>query len=385
MEVNSVELRILAYVGLLRPTTSDDLLGKLRFHKPTEHCQDWQRCIDTKKEASPKTGSFVVWDGPSTFKTDAQNFKFSVGGGKLSGLVEVKQESIHQVELRIMGIIFYDEAKNAIPAQKDSCVVNKDFVHRGLRIATRETSTSFDAAFYLEEEGDDGSGINTPVSAALQFAIVFPDHYDSYKSLTIETNPSPGQTLDIQIMEKLDIEFSTLSLMAMGGSVQVMEAVSTENLVTYSFLRTFIQRVNAVTGKRITISSRADGDLLKLNVLTAHVRSSETRLNRLSLDSKSGNVVLTVLSDTDSKVDSSNKHTGFDLSVNTVSGLIFTEIMLADESQVLLINATSDTGSVRAAITDNYSGSLGLSSKFEVVEVLPKEGSTSEIVLADLA
>ncbi|KAF9585133.1 hypothetical protein BGW38_003761 [Lunasporangiospora selenospora] len=357
------------YFGFLHPATHH-YLGRF-LHRGSSGLEN---------NGNSQPGSEVSWDGPAIFKTEADNFKLYVSGKRLTGGVYVKQQPVDQVELHIEGTIRYDSASvkvNAAPIYKGSLYEAEDTLHRGLRISIRETATDFIAMIRLEEEGDDGNGNQVPLSADLQFTIVFPEDYSSYKSLSIETKPSTANTLNIHLLEKLEIEFLTLNLQASSGSIEVAERIVVKNLITYSLLGTDIFEVLAVPGEPIMVSSNTASGTLDINVLTSSVDSGVTQPNRLFLGSGGGEVYSTIGPDPDS---ADSEHAGINLSVNTVSGLLHSTVRLADESQVLLATVKSFSGSIDFVVSDKYSGSLGLSSEFESVELLPKENSKSKIV-----
>ncbi|KAF9575757.1 hypothetical protein BGW38_008189, partial [Lunasporangiospora selenospora] len=304
----------------------------------------------------------------------------AVSGGKLSGPIEVVKEDVDQVELRIEGFVFYDDKSASlatIPIQSNNG--NGDILHRGLRIEIKKTITDFSATIHLEDKGDDGSGTKKPVSAFLFFKIVFPKDYDSYKSLTIETNPIPGEQLDIFIPKALEIEFTNLDIHATSGKIQIKDTIITENLKTYSYQNTFIHEVKPARGDRITISSSTVSEKLHINVLTGPVGGHETEINRVIVGSKTGEVAVKIRSDKDTKPGPNARLAPIDVSANTVSGAINLDIAPADESQAVLVYARSVTGVVQSTLSDDYSGSIDLTSDNAEVDLIPKEDSKSVI------
>ncbi|KAF9585131.1 hypothetical protein BGW38_003759, partial [Lunasporangiospora selenospora] len=339
---------------------------------------DWQSRIDAKKGALSRVGTEVEWDGPSVFKTEAQVFLLNVGGGKLSGRVEVKREPIDQVELRISGTVYYlgGLVKEAtIPFHKSDLTGNVNIVHRGLRIEIEKDNYHFSADIHLEDKGDDGTGTERPVGAVLLFTIVFPENYKSYNILSLTTDPSEDEILDILFLQRLNIEFSSVDLQATKGEVQVKETIITQSIITRSLLRTTIQ-VKPALGKALRVDSITTNKPLEINILTA---PADDEHNLLMFSDKS-KVILSVKPDPESSAIRDTQPVGITIDIQA-SDSIDARIELTDGVQTLKMDAKSEIGSVLTSITENYKGDIILKSEKQEVGLFPKKGSKSVIII----
>ncbi|KAF9585135.1 hypothetical protein BGW38_003763 [Lunasporangiospora selenospora] len=328
-----------------------------------------------------KKSSEVEWDGPSLFKTKAQHFNLDVSGDGLSGIIEVRQGPVDQVELTIDGTIFYGD-NSKVPFHQNSLVKDEDTLHRGLHIKIKETDDDFIADIILQEEGDDGTGTQKPVSALLKFTIVFPESYKTYQSLSISarTSKEEDRFIDILIAEDLVVEFKTLGIQADTGSILARNTLVTETLVSFSYHGSTFSGIKAAPGKSLEIHSKTDSLALEMTVLTTPLNDAEADPHSVYVSSKSGNVILLAYPDLSSITELGASPAKVNIEATSKTGFVDVTVDFEDDSQHLSLYAKSYAGNVFATISDKLAGSLELKSEKKSVNVLPKKGSESEIV-----
>lgn len=245
--------------------------------------------------------------------------------------------------------------------------------HLGLNLEIIDDEDLFDVQIWYENHSaHTPEGHEYHACARVEVQVLFPESYTSYKELTIS-----GPVVDIRANNLDNIRFDLLAF-----GVAVGNVVATNNLLADDFLaevktgRVEIESVEAAT---------KDAPLkVAANVVTGHATvhaktKPAQKAHEVIVASNTGSVQVTVSTSSSSSSSSVNKPADLNIQAKSKVGSVRANVQLESRQQLLRLDASSNTGSVSAQISDEFSGRLHVETRLGSTYVKEASGSESKI------
>ncbi|KAF9339657.1 hypothetical protein BGZ91_005175 [Linnemannia elongata] len=318
----------------------------------------------------------IEWDGPSTFTTDAKNFRLKIGEGNIFSRVNISTGPVALPTFHILGEVspYEDNVKNSKPTISRREKVNIDYL--GLHVEIVEMDNQFDAQVWYDnrEVVDPRDGQHYRACARLYVEVILPESFTSYGSITIE-----GPVVVINAHDLENVKFDSLHFGSSVGEISTRGRIQSDIFDAKSNTgRIRAEAVQVATAGKpldIQISSIIGG--VQLTAETTEVDASEENPHKVHVSTETGRIELTVQPSTSSAIDT--KHGNLDISTTAVTGSIDSTISLASQDQILTLTSKTNTGSIRSHISDAFLGHFALSTKWGSAHVEPARDSKSTI------
>ncbi|KAF9389925.1 hypothetical protein CPB97_010335 [Podila verticillata] len=322
----------------------------------------------------------VQWDGPSIFSTTADRFRLNFGKGNLVSKVNILTAQVNEPTLKLTAYVSPDDNEGqdfTVPISQPADKLNIKSVikidHLGLNLEIIDDEDLFDVQIWYENHSaHTPEGHEYHACARVEVQVLFPESYTSYKELTIS-----GPVVDIRANNLDNIRFDLLAF-----GVAVGNVVATNNLLADDFLaevktgRVEIESVEAAT---------KDAPLkVAANVVTGHATvhaktKPAQKAHEVIVASNTGSVQVTVSTSSSSSSSSVNKPADLNIQAKSKVGSVRANVQLESRQQLLRLDASSNTGSVSAQISDEFSGRLHVETRLGSTYVKEASGSESKI------
>lgn len=324
----------------------------------------------------------VEWDGPSVFSTTSERLHLSFGKGNLASKVTVQTAAVNEPTLKLTAYVSPEDEDNdgqdlsLLPVPDKKYTSNGKSVTKierlGLHIEIIDDEDLFDAQVWF-----DGRTAHTPTGhayracARLEVLVLLPESYTRYKELHIN-----GVVTDIRVNGLDKIKFGNVGFNAEVGSV-----VATDTLSADEF--TAVVKTGRVEIASVEAATESKPLKVVADVVTGHAAvHAKTKPANAAHDvlvhSNTGSVQVTV-SPSSSSSSSSDKPADLNIHASSKVGSVRAVVSLESRHQVLRLDAGSNTGSVSAQVSDDFSGHLRLETKLGSTYVKEMSGSESKI------
>ncbi|KAF8982373.1 hypothetical protein BGZ46_001415 [Entomortierella lignicola] len=315
----------------------------------------------------------IEWDGPSIFQTNAENFNLRFGKGNINSQVEVYRGPVTQPTLRLSGRISPLEIKSAV--KNTNGVSTIEIEHLGLHIIIQETSDLFDVFIWYETRSVEGRGWKYSTCANLDLSIILPESYTSYNSISIDGGVASVHAYDLDTISFKKLDFATNV-----GKVIADRDIFVDEFVTK--IKTGKAEIESIqvskeSEKPLNVKVASSTGHIVLGVKTTPVNENEEKHHSIDVSTNTGSIKVDVIS---GFPDGSSKKPGHvDISTVSRTGSVNTNVELAPVDQRLYLNSSTNTGSVRASVSDSFLGHFKLETRTGAAVVSEAPNSESYI------
>ncbi|KAG0090734.1 hypothetical protein BGZ93_001508 [Podila epicladia] len=320
----------------------------------------------------------VEWDGPSTFSTNSERFHLSLGKGNLASKVTVQTAAVNEPTLKLTAYVSPEDTDGdgrvaPVPGKRyngdDKSVIKIERL--GLNLEIVDDEDLFNAQIWFDDRtAHTPAGHAYRACARLEVLVLLPESYTHYKDLQIN-----GVVADIRANGLDKVKFGNIDFNAAVGSV-----VTTDQLSADKF--TAVVKTGHVEVASVEAATESKPLKVVADVATGHATvHAKTKPANTAHDvlvqSNTGSVQLTVSPSSSSS--SSDKPADLNLHAATKVGSVRAVVSLESRHQVLRLDAGSNTGSVNAQVSDDFSGHLRVETKLGSTYVKEASGSESKI------
>lgn len=321
----------------------------------------------------------VEWDGPSLFSTTADRFRLNFGKGNLVSKVNIQTAQVNEPTLKLTAYVSPDDNEGhdlIVPILRPSDKLNSKSIikidHLGLNLEIIDDEDLFDVQIWYENHSaHTPEGHEYRACARVEAQVLFPESYTSYKQLLIS-----GPVVDIRANNLGNIKFDQL-----GFDVAVGSVVATNNLLADDF--SAVVKTGHVEFESVEAATKDAPLKIVTEVVTGHATvhaktKPAQKAHEVLVASNTGSVQVTV-STSSSSSSSVNKPADLNIRASSKVGSVRANVQLESRQQLLRLDASSNTGSVSAQVSDEFSGRLHVETRLGSTNVQEASGSESKI------
>ncbi|KAF9426694.1 hypothetical protein BGZ76_002646 [Entomortierella beljakovae] len=320
----------------------------------------------------------IDWDGPSTFVTDAQNFQLRFGRGQHYENVQVLTGNVDQPTLHISGKISPDNhLDNGKKNYGDLIVSHKDtdieIERLGLHIKIKETNDLFDAYIWFEDHTVSEGNYEYRACADLRITVTLPKSYKNYNSIVIN-----GAVTSVDVVDLDTIAFNKLDLSTSVGHISTMGELFVDEFKAHTNTgKTEVESIQVTEGSNKALDVKVSSNTGRASVGVKTTRVCNDEPHKIDVTTGTGSVKV------DATPSSSSSNTGnvghLNINAQSRTGGVDASIKLAGAEQKLSLNVNTNTGSVRAAVSDEFLGHFKVETNTGSTTVKEASGSKSHI------
>ncbi|KAF9292851.1 hypothetical protein BGZ74_000134 [Mortierella antarctica] len=301
----------------------------------------------------------VEWDGPSVFSTTSERLHLSFGKGNLVSKVTVQTAAVNEPTLKLTAYVSPEDEDNDGQDLSLLLVPDKKYTSNGksvtkierlgLHIEIIDDEDLFDTQVWIDDRtAHTPAGHAYRACARLEVLVLLPESYTRYKELHIN-----GVVTDIRVNGLDKIKFGSVGFNAEVGSVVATDTLSADEFTAV-----------VKTGRHAAVHAKTKPANAAHDVL---------------VHSNTGSVQVTVSPSSSSSSSSSDKPADLNIHASSKVGSVRAVVSLESRHQVLRLDAGSNTGSVSAQVSDDFSGHLRVETKLGSTYVKEVSGSESKI------
>ncbi|KAF9334352.1 hypothetical protein BG006_002300 [Podila minutissima] len=325
----------------------------------------------------------VEWDGPSVFSTTSERLHLSFGKGNLVSKVTVQTAAVNEPTLKLTAYASPEDEDNdghdlsLLPVPGEKYTSNGKSVTKierlGLHIEIVDDEDLFDAQVWFDDRtAHTPAGHAYRACARLEVLVLLPESYTRYRDLQIN-----GVVTDIRVNGLDKIKFGNVGFNADVGSVVATDTLSADEV-------TAVVKTGRVEIASVEAATESKPLKVVADVVTGHAAvHAKTKPANAAHDvlvqSNTGSVQVTVSPSSSSSSSSSDKPADLNIHASSKVGSVRAVVSLESRHQVLRLDAGSNTGSVSAQVSDDFSGHLRVETKLGSTYVKAVSGSESKI------
>ncbi|KAF9934270.1 hypothetical protein FBU30_002688 [Linnemannia zychae] len=323
----------------------------------------------------------IEWDGPSSFTTEAKNFRLKIDKGNIYSRVNITTGPVTSPTLRITGEVtpLEQDSKVTKPTALSSAHDEKiDIDYLGLHIVIVEEANQFDAQVWYDDRQatDPRDGEHYRACARMFFEVILPESYAQYESITID-----GPVVVIHAQNLENVKFDRLHFSSSVGSISthgriqadIYDAKSNTGHINADNVQV------ATAGKPLDIHATSVTGSVQLTAESTAVATNEEIFHKIHATTNTGQVEVTVRPAGSTIHSADSKPGDLDILTRAITGSVGTTVILASKDQTLSFKSSTITGSIRSYISDEFLGKFDVSTKWGSAHVQPVKDSKSTI------
>ncbi|KAG0295187.1 hypothetical protein BGZ98_001486 [Dissophora globulifera] len=349
-----------------------------------DHGHHHDHHLDIDSDVSSQAGTYgtcakATSDWNSTMKTDASNLRLRFGKGRFGSHVQVYQRDVSIPTILVKSKITplktrFDAKLDPLGPEIDE---NQSEVENlGLHLEIKNVGDLFDVLIWFKDRDVVEHGETHHACAKLDIDIILPNTYQHYGTLTIDGGVTTITTHDLG-----GIGFQKLELGTSVGDVVTQGVILADEVLVHTLTgKAALEAVEVATENMpLNVEVSTHTGSISVGAKTTFLDNDNIHAHKVITTASTGSIKVHV-SPAAAEVPSSKKAGNLEIAAHTNTGAVGVTVQLADKSQSLVLSAMVKTGSVDAAVSDEFTGHFDASTVTGSAKVQETTGSTGVIV-----
>ncbi|KAG0329040.1 hypothetical protein BGZ99_003670 [Dissophora globulifera] len=340
--------------------------------------------LDIDSDVSSQAGTYgtcakATSDWNSTLSTDAQNLRLRFGKGRFGSHVQVYQGDVSIPTILVKGKI--TPWRTRLDAKLDSLGPEIDenqseVENLGLHLEIKNDLDQLEVFIWFKDRDIVEHGETHHACAKLDIDIILPNAYQHYGTITIDGGVTTINTHDLG-----GIGFQKLELGTNVGDVVTQGVVLADKVLVHTLTgKATLEALEVATEDtplNVEVSTRTGS--ISVGAKTTFLNDDNIHAHKVITTASTGSIKVHV-SPAAPEVPSGKKAGDLEITAHTNTGAVGITTQLADKLQSLVLSAMVNTGSVDAAVSDEFTGHFDVSTVTGSAKVQETTGSTGVIV-----